>query len=319
MQKNKLWLNLVIAAIVTACATDTSSDSSRITKYTQMQNDNAEAAQERKKREEDSIAAAKYAAMIIETDTIDQTLLSDIKPLLGYYVGKFEAKKYKASKNPMYSNKINISIDSINGTYVIGHSVVAGGMRPFIGKITKALDGTVKFVLHEPGTDKYDGVFTAQLDIASKKIKGQWSSYDTSLAVTVRSFDLSHQTFSYQPHLEIEAVFSEVLNSYNAKTEKFEAITEDAGKYNASIIELKPELIENFYKWDLEIMRNAIYARHGYSFKNRKVRFFFDDVDWYIPVSIDVTKELTELEKKNIALIKRYEKHAEVYYDAFGR
>jgi hypothetical protein len=67
-------------------------------------------------------------------------------------------------------------------------------------------------------------------------------------------------------------------------------------------------------------MRNAIYARHGYSFKNRQMRYFFDNfVDWYVPVSTNVQPQLTKLETANIALIKRYEKHAEKYYDSYGR
>ena len=74
------------------------------------------------------------------------------------------------------------------------------------------------------------------------------------------------------------------------------------------------------YRRDLEVMRNAIYARHGYSFQNREMRVFFDNyVSWYIPVSIDMTKQLTPIEKQNIELLKRYEKHAATYYDRFGR
>lgn len=73
-------------------------------------------------------------------------------------------------------------------------------------------------------------------------------------------------------------------------------------------------------KSDMEILRNSIYARHGYSFKTRKMRYVFDTyVDWYIPMSTDVSKELTPLEQENIALLKRYEQHAETYYDTFGR
>ncbi len=49
------------------------------------------------------------------------------------------------------------------------------------------------------------------------------------------------------------------------------------------------------------------------------MRYFFDRVEWYIPVSVDVTKELTELEKSNIEILKRYENHAATYYDRFGR
>ena len=53
------------------------------------------------------------------------------------------------------------------------------------------------------------------------------------------------------------------------------------------------------YQGDLEVMRNSIYARHGYSFRNRRMRFLFDQlVDWYMPVSVNITGELTDLEKR---------------------
>ena len=91
-------------------------------------------------------------------------------------------------------------------------------------------------------------------------------------------------------------------------------------KLNASTDILSNQDIENLNKGELEILRNMIYARHGYSFKNRKMRYFFDSwIDWYIPVSTDIRAKLTDLEKKNIDLIKRYEQHAERYYDYFGR
>jgi len=67
-------------------------------------------------------------------------------------------------------------------------------------------------------------------------------------------------------------------------------------------------------------MRNSIYARHGYSFKTRRVRYVFDNyIDWYMPVSLDIRDKLTEVELKNIELIKRYEQYADKHYDTFGR
>jgi hypothetical protein len=38
-----------------------------------------------------------------------------------------------------------------------------------------------------------------------------------------------------------------------------------------------------------------------------------------MPVSVDVRHKLTAIEKQNIELIKRYEKHADKYYDEFSR
>ena len=101
--------------------------------------------------------------------------------------------------------------------------------------------------------------------------------------------------------------------------ESYEMITTDITNKNASTDLLSKEDVENLYQADLEVLRNSIYARHGYSFKNRRMRYVFTYVDWYMPVSTDVRNELTDIEIKNIELIKRYEQHAEKYYDTFGR
>ena len=94
----------------------------------------------------------------------------------------------------------------------------------------------------------------------------------------------------------------------------------DDGKSDSRRYTLKEEWVANQYKGDLEVIRNAVFARHGYSFKDRRMRYFFDqNVNWYIPVSSDVSKELTPLEWKNVELLKRYEKHADKYYEYFGR
>ncbi len=77
--------------------------------------------------------------------------------------------------------------------------------------------------------------------------------------------------------------------------------------------------VNNLYKDDLRYMRNEIYARHGYSFKLKEVREWFDNEDWYMPVSTDVRKKLTAIEMKNEKLIKHFEKYAEDNYDDYGR
>ena len=70
---------------------------------------------------------------------------------------------------------------------------------------------------------------------------------------------------------------------------------------------------------ELRIMRNEMYARHGYSFKLKDMQQYFDQQDWYMPVSTDVTGDLTKLEQKNEAMIKRYEDYTATHYDVFGR
>ena len=94
----------------------------------------------------------------------------------------------------------------------------------------------------------------------------------------------------------------------------------DVGQYpQASKRLLKEDDVSNVMKEDLEIMRNEIFARHGYCFKKKHLRKQFENKDWYIPNSVDIKNDLTEIEKKNIALIKKNEKYAEEYGNDFGR
>ena len=82
---------------------------------------------------------------------------------------------------------------------------------------------------------------------------------------------------------------------------------------------LTEKQLKNLHKLDLEIIRNTIYARHGYSFANRGARQFFDYVDWYVPLYTNVEDKLSPTEKENIALLKRFEKYATDNYQQYGR
>ena len=59
--------------------------------------------------------------------------------------------------------------------------------------------------------------------------------------------------------------------------------------------------------WDMKIMRNEIYARHGYIFKTQDMIDYFSQQDWYYPRYNNVNSMLTSIEKRNINIIKLYE------------
>ena len=65
--------------------------------------------------------------------------------------------------------------------------------------------------------------------------------------------------------------------------------------------------LQNLNKNDLKIMRNEIYARHGYIFQTNEMKSYFKYQDWYIPKHNNVNSMLTDIEMKNIELIKHYE------------
>ena len=93
----------------------------------------------------------------------------------------------------------------------------------------------------------------------------------------------------------------------------------EAGEYKASAKVLGMPDVENLMKNELEIMRNEIFARHGYLFPKKEMREYFENQDWYVGVSADIKDQLTSLEKKNIALILRLEHYADEHGDDFGR
>jgi hypothetical protein len=259
----------------------------------------------------------------IDTEPVVYTAKdSDNDVFLGSYVGYFEASEYDSNKDISWANLITIFIDSLRNDKIYGHSVVAGNKRPFQGKYqltekSRVLLATAK----EPGDDRYDGEFELQVRPNENKLSGKWTAFK-KLGVSVRTYELEKRSFKYQPDQDLpeEGIWTDLYGTYDEETDLMEIVTPDAAKYNASNQKLTKEMVENMYKGDLEVMRNAIYARHGYSFKNRRMRYVFDNnIDWYMPVSTDIRQQLTPLELENIALIKRYEQHAEAYYDSFGR
>lgn len=199
--------------------------------------------------------------------------------LLGSYVG------------PFGRNKITFLITKIAGDSVVGRTIVGGNDRPFYGTFKK--DGSFYFFNgKEPGDHKDDGVFDFVIDENELDILyGGWKPYAKG-----------------RPEKE-----------YNLQRKKFQYRT-DVGDYpQASQRLLKPEDVENEMKEDLEFMRNEIFARHGFCFNKRHLRQQFEMQEWYVPNTVDIKGFLTEIEKKNIAMIKRYEKYADEYGDEYGR
>lgn len=71
---------------------------------------------------------------------------------------------------------------------------------------------------------------------------------------------------------------------------------------------LSPADLAGLSRSELRVMRNTIYARHGYKFNSADLRNYFSQFDWYYPVtSVVPDNELSATEKHNINLIKSFE------------
>ena len=204
---------------------------------------------------------------------------SPFEKLLGSFVG------------PFGTNKITMLITKVTGDSVTGRTIVGGNDRPFRGTFSKAGD-TYTFNAKEPGDHKDDGEFNFSLTESNlATVQGSWKPF--AKGKPAKEYQLERKVFEYKT---------------------------DVGDYpEASQRLLKPKDVENLMKEDLEFMRNEIFARHGYCFNKKNLRQQFEMQDWYVPNTVNIKGFLTVIEKKNIDMIKRYEKYAEEYGDEYGR
>ncbi|MFT4601204.1 MAG: hypothetical protein ACI857_001382 [Arenicella sp.] len=199
---------------------------------------------------------------------------------LGSYVGEFG------------KNMINISIHQMSNGQAEGYSVCAGNFRKISGTYQKAADGHYDFLMEEPGNDKYDGSFDFTVRMDSEiSISGSWTPFTDGQSS--KSYELEQRTYEYDASV---------------------------GKYpQASQRLLETADVENLMEDELTEMRNEIYARHGYSFKNKDWRYHFETLDWYMPTGVDIRSKLSDTEVANIELIYEYESYFQEYYDDYGR
>ena len=275
-------------------------------------------------------------------DSISSIHIEPTQEDIGLWSGIFEADSVDYDKGDKwsYQNRISVVIQKINNDNTVeGYSVSAGNIRPFKGDLVK--EGNSRYVMvNEPGDHKYDGTFKFNISEKDDSIYGTWISKRKDLPVLSRKFSLKKTEFNYNPEnilkkakddMEYEDSYANI-DWVNSKKKKYDesdgeeyfvdvqrAASDEIYKINGSTQKLTEKQLKNLHKLDLEIIRNTIYARHGYSFANRGARQFFDYVDWYVPLYTNVEDKLSPIEKDNIALLKRFEKYATDNYQQYGR
>lgn len=246
---------------------------------------------------------------------------------------------------------LTIKINRITNDSVFGVSITGGNQRPLVGLYHSTVLATT-MVLSEPGNDKFDGRF--ELEFANDSLSGKWITFKKNKGLTpIKTLKLAKKQFKYNPDVmlradgqlvdwsspqegevayddyELEDMASDEegnVDSLKMQSQSktytgtiYRTASDEVFVLNASKNLLTEEQLKNLTKLDLEIIRNTIFARHGYSFKRTSLRYFFEAAYWYVPVSNNVDKDLTRLEKENIALLTRMEKYATDHYEHFGR
>ena len=277
----------------------------------------------------------------VEPKVSNSLVVNSKEDLLGYWVGDFNANLSDEEMDTIYGNekysnlitrKITFSIDEIKGDSIIGHSISAGNISPFKGVLFENTSGFTMQV-DEFKKTKTDGNFSIQIKKTDSVMKGNWEAYKPSeLMIYKRNFGLKKKLFVYDKETTLNNTFYNtdksksitITDTIDDEVEVYEdteyfSTTQKLFEKNASNEELTSDFVSNLSKADIFILRNSIFARHGFAFRDKQLRMYFEQFNWYMPVFGNVKDELTEIEKKNIDLLLRYEQNAEEYYDTFGR
>ncbi|MDP5097498.1 MAG: YARHG domain-containing protein [Flavobacterium sp.] len=276
----------------------------------------------------------------VEPKVSNSLVVNSKEDLLGYWVGDFKADISEEKTDSIYQEKnynllnikITFSIDEIKGDSIFGHSITAGNISQFKGLV---FQNESEFVIKvdEFKKSKYDGLFEMNISKNDSLLIGNWVAYNPKeLKVATRKYQLQKKIFIYNPNNKVDEIFinDDKFNTLKYKDtidgevfenefEEYFTNTEKLYEKNASIDELTSDFVSNLSKADIFILRNSIFARHGFAFRDKQLRMYFELFDWYMPVFGDVKEDLTEIEIKNIDLLLRYEQNAEEYYDTFGR
>lgn len=197
--------------------------------------------------------------------------------------------------------------------------------------ITYTISGTKtsnNYTLKESGGSNV----TLSLTTKGDSLIGKWTSAKEPDFNEIR---LSKKIFKYDPSLllpeggsdiDVEHIYVDFLHP-KKNTERidpngddedvlYRTATDAIFKLNGSLNKLTDQQLKDLSKIDLEIIKNTMYARHGYAFKNPTIRQHFNFVRWYIPLFEKV--ELTPIEKENDQLLDRFIKTAKDPYIIFN-
>ncbi|HTB52766.1 MAG TPA: YARHG domain-containing protein [Ferruginibacter sp.] len=217
-----------------------------------------------------------------KTDSSDTLTGTATNKLIGKYIGNVGA-------DTMMMYITTITADSIRGYCRNKDSDI---YKPFRGAYSLE-NGIYKITASDDGHDNDNGVYAFSFDTnSSDVITGNWKKYGDDESARI-SYSLQRKTFLY----------SKTVGMYPEASQRA----------------LKDSDVDEYSGDDLQVIRNEIYARHGYCFKNSSEMGFFVSQDWYVPVSGDVKSELTVIEKKNIPFILKHEKYAKAHDEDYGR
>lgn len=226
----------------------------------------------------DDICYSKYTKEIKKT--------SNVKEKIQYYDKIIGLERYDKVKDDILelvgSDRVNFSqIDNIDN----------------LSKSQK--DELKREVLENFAKDEYKKGNYKQ----AKELLVQASAYGYNLYESVLCKNIERTVGLSEDN--IEDVISENSNINTSFNDGYEYLISDS-----DVRYLNKDELSIYNKEELALIRNEIYARHGYIFNQEPFKSYFNQKEWYIPNSYfkGSDSELNSFEKENVKLIQKLEK-----------
>ena len=275
----------------------------------------------------------------------ENSIVNSKEDLIGYWVYDFH--DYDENK---YYGKFIFSFSKVDKNKIYGKLFINEQQMPIVMNLD---EGDQKITITYQNNSKNSAFKKIGFDVikGTKQLEGEISVLDYENKIENYKIEMIKKFFVYEIESHIENRYVDegktgkgyredsldreilIIDSTAEKTKKEEveikpirveregyfATTNDVFKINPSKELIKKEVVENLSKADLYILNKLIYAKHGKIFNEKKLRQYFLNYSWYLPVSNNVDSDLTEIEKQNLDLLQRYEQNAKEYYQVFGR
>jgi hypothetical protein len=131
-------------------------------------------------------------------------------------------------------------------------------------------------------------------------------------ALVITPFLLIAQSKNNAPKKTMPPFFDKKTGlHFNALANRF---IEDGG--TISWMPFSEEELAYLAAWELRLLVNHIYARHGARFANDSLTTYFKQFPWYEPRIASFEVPLNDVEKSNISLINAFKNHLAIRFDA---
>ena len=224
--------------------------------------------------------------------------------------------------NDTYSDQISGTLTDEQATYswnrAYGGSVSVTQPIRNIGAVPiKGSEYNVEFFFYSPnGTNASKKIVEPGVDLEPNEATTMYLFPGSAYIKSCENHDFSWKvSFVYKNMSSIQRLLKYVkftgkeYDDYKkSESENKNNKKEDTNSYAWLSERLATESdISGKSKEDIRIMRNTIFAMHGYIFKTSDMKEYFENQSWYKAEKADVSSELSTIENENIQFLKAHE------------